>query len=279
MTLSRSRRLARAPEQLRVPFDMTKLDYTNATNAPSFRDKNELHIWRIDLGADGSMRSEWLPADEVKRAESYRRPADASRYLAARTCLRKVLGMYLHVPARHVRFVYNETGKPGLDRRFHDDALHFNMSRSRDIAIVGVSKCGAVGVDIEFIDPDFPFFCVAEKYFTPSTVERLRQLPSDLARSIFFDLWTRIEAYGKGKGEGLSEALHLNYLIPGDLGSKKVLPGEEWSVVNIFADENYAAAVASKEPASCFRHCQMVAAPAAVRKVSAAAVSGEVWQS
>ena len=259
---------------------MTKLAYTNATNAPSFLDKNELHIWRIDLGADGSMpRSEWLPADEVERAESYRRPAGASRYLAARTCLREVLGMYLDAPARQVRFVYNKSGKPGLDRRFHDDALHFNMSRSRDIAIVGVSKCSAVGVDIEFIDPDFPFLSVAEKYFPPSTVERLRQLPSDFARSIFFDLWTRIEAYGKGKGAGLSEALHLNYLIPGDLGSKKVLPGEDWSVVNIFADENYAAAVATTEPASCFRYCRMFAAPTAVGKVSAAAMSGGVWQS
>lgn len=240
---------------------MDKIELKTAPRNPRFHCDNELHVWRIDLETGGSLRHRAsLSKDELERAGAYRSPADGRRYVAARSALRAVLSRYLDVRCEDVRFVYNAYGKPDLDRNFHRDPLHFNMSRSGKIAIIALGKQTSIGVDVEFIDQNFPFVCVADKYFSPSIVRRLRQLPSNSARLMFFDLWTGIEAYGKGTGAGLSASVCLNYLAPrgltGDPAPEELLRSDDWSVANIFVDQNYAAAVATRGPISRFRYWQ-----------------------
>jgi 4'-phosphopantetheinyl transferase len=243
---------------------VNKFDYKIEPGVPHFLRDDELHVWRIDLGIVGSSQNDnALSADEQERAGTYRRPEDAGRYVAARTGLRRVLGLYLDVRPEDVRFVYNEYGKPELDRKFHGDAFHFNLSRSGNITIIAVSDNSSVGVDVEFIDPDFPFLSVAEKYFPLPTVKRLRQLPSDLARSMFFEVWTTIEAYGKGKGAGLSDSMRLDHANRrttqiANCGAGQLSPSKDWSVRKIFAGHDYAAAVATKHPVSCCRYWKVL---------------------
>ena len=243
---------------------MNRLDYNTAPKRERFLSENELHLWRIDLDTSrGFRRNDTLSADEVKRAQTFRRSSDVGRYVAARAGLRDILSLYLNIRPEDVRFSYNEHGKPELDRKVHRETIHFNLSRSGNIAIIAVSGHGSVGVDIEFIDPDFPYLSVAEKYFPPTTLKELRQLPPDSARSMFFDLWTGIEAYGKGKGAGLSDSIYLDYLTPatktiGDHPAEHLQRREDWSITNIFAGHNYTAAVATAGPVSCFRYWQVL---------------------
>jgi 4'-phosphopantetheinyl transferase len=239
---------------------VNKPNYNTRPHRPRFFGDNELHVWRINLTSGRDLLyDDALSTDELERAGTFRRPVDRSRYVSARAGLRNIISMYLNICPEDVRFVYNEYGKPELDRKFHRDTVHFNLSRSGNIAVIAVRERGAVGVDVEFIDPNFPFMSVAEKYFPPITVKRLRQLASDSARSIFFDLWTGIEAYGKGKGSGLSESICLDHLIPatatiGDHAAQRLSQCTDWSVTNIFAGRDYAAAVATRDPVSCFRY-------------------------
>jgi 4'-phosphopantetheinyl transferase len=47
-----------------------------------------------------------------------------------------------------------------------DPLLTFNMSHSGDMMILGLTRNGLIGVDVEMIDPKIDIFQIAEDHFT-----------------------------------------------------------------------------------------------------------------
>ena len=89
-----------------------------------------------------------LCAEERARAERYLFAKHSRRFVLARGTLRSILGGYLGVDAREIRFEEEAHGKPRLAGE-NRNGLSFNVSHSSDIAIYAVSAGRELGVDVE----------------------------------------------------------------------------------------------------------------------------------
>jgi 4'-phosphopantetheinyl transferase len=87
-----------------------------------------------------------------------------------------------------------------------DGGLRFNVSHSRVIGLIAVTKYREVGIDIEYVNHDFDVLSVAASAFSAEEAERLRILPATLQTAAFFSGWTRKEACLKAMGDGLSSS-------------------------------------------------------------------------
>jgi 4'-phosphopantetheinyl transferase len=176
-----------------------------------------------------------LDADERRRFAGFLRPGDALLYAAAHLALRRLLGGYLGVPAARLRFrrapcpgCGGPHGRPALP----GDPLHFSLSHTRGLILVGVAG-EPVGVDVERV-ARFATAQACTSAFHPAEQAALAALapterPLRLAR-----MWTRKEAHGKALGTGLRRDLlaHHHTAIPG------------WTLRNLPCPPGHAAAAA-----------------------------------
>jgi 4'-phosphopantetheinyl transferase len=133
----------------------------------------------------------------------FRFDRDRRRFIVARAVLRCILADYLRVPPAAVRFSYGKRGKPALPEPWAD-RFHFNLSHSGELALIGVTGEGRIGVDIEEFRPVAEEDRIAERFFSPREHATLVSLPKEQQQAAFFNCWTRKEAYIKALGDGLS---------------------------------------------------------------------------
>ena len=212
---------------------------------------NELHVWQISLTAPELQVSSPLTEDEIQRAHRFHFERDRIRFVAARSALRNILAQYLSITPQELVFSYTPKGKPELAPSFRKPALQFNLSHSRDFALLALTRHFRVGADIEFIDAERTTEDIAARFFSPAEVDTLRALPAAERVAAFFQCWTRKEAYVKALGAGLSVPLD-SFDVAFGRGVPPALlriagTAEEishWSLYNVAVPSEYAAAVA-----------------------------------
>jgi 4'-phosphopantetheinyl transferase len=169
----------------------------------------DVHIWRgsLDLSeSSGKALEKLLTSDEADRAARFHFEADRRHYIAARGCLRNLLGRYLGMHPAEIRFNYNEFGKPSLaEPNKHE--LNFSLAHSGSLALYALTLKRQIGVDLEFIRRDFAVDEIAHRFFSAGEVEGLDRIPAALRHVAFFNCWTRKEAFVKAIGAGLSTPL------------------------------------------------------------------------
>lgn len=166
----------------------------------------EAHIWaaRFDLAVSPpASLADLLSAEERARSARFRFPKDRHRSIYARGWLRRFLGGYLGRLNSAIRIETGPHGKPQIA----GGEVHFNVSHSGDGVLFGFSPLGPLGVDLEFVRPVDDWESIAERYFCPSEILALRQIPAASQLEGFFRCWTRKEAYLKAAGTGLSASL------------------------------------------------------------------------
>ena len=144
-----------------------------------------------------------LAPDEQQRAERFRFPDDRQRFVAAHGLLRLILSRYTGALPGELRFTYGPRGKPELAGCPGSDALTFNLSHSRQAALIAVARGRPVGVDVERRREDLDGELIATRFFSPRESEALRALPRAERQAAFYAYWTCKEAYAKARGEGL----------------------------------------------------------------------------
>jgi 4'-phosphopantetheinyl transferase len=202
-----------------------------------------------------------LAEDEVNRANRFRFEKDRERFVAGRGLLRVILSAYVGVPADELIFTYGSHGKPGLRRQEDGQpAVQFNLAHSNGTAIYAITKDRPVGVDIEFVNHEFPIESVAERVFSKVEVAAFRSLPRDMQRTAFFKCWTRKEAFIKALGDGLSCPLSDFdvSLMPGQPAKLLHIRGaseeaSRWYMEDIESVAGYAAAIVFSGP-QCRMH-------------------------
>lgn len=147
-----------------------------------------------------------LSDSERERAAGFRRPTDATTYIAAHALTRVLLSDVAGEPPRYWRFVVGARGKPAVaEDRFQD--LCFSLAHTHGVAAVAVSEGSAVGIDVERSDRPVAVDAIAGHFFSPQEVALLDATPATERRGTFYRLWTLKEAYLKGIGEGLHRPL------------------------------------------------------------------------
>jgi 4'-phosphopantetheinyl transferase len=178
----------------------------NKPTPPLLLKPDHVHLWWIRLDVPEARLRELaasLNADERERAARFRRPEDRDRFIAARGSLRTTLSRYLGMAPAAIRFTYGPHGKPALETHSGQAPLTFNLSHSRGLALLGVTLDRRIGVDVEWIRPEFATEETAVRYFAAGEVAALRSVPPAERAAAFFRCWTRKEAYLKAIGKGL----------------------------------------------------------------------------
>jgi 4'-phosphopantetheinyl transferase len=167
---------------------------------------DEVHLWAWPLDPvveDLSAHIEVLDPAELQRMSNFHFVPDRERYAVAHANLRRILGGYLHQPAKKISFHANRFGKPELAGEA--SSLNFSLSHSQSIAVLAVAHGLPVGVDVEEVKPIEPE--VASTHFSASELSDLSGLQGDAWLSGFYRCWTRKEAILKAEGVGLLRAL------------------------------------------------------------------------
>jgi 4'-phosphopantetheinyl transferase len=164
----------------------------------------EVHVWRAD--ADHWTGSEDdLSAQEMDRADRFRRDRDRRRYVAAHILVRRVLSHYLGVPPANLTLGADEEGKPMILWPRHEASLSFSVAHSGEVALVAVARDQSVGVDVEEIRSDLDVVAVARRALGEAEAGELAGASEGVRTQRFFELWTQEEARGKCRGTGLIE--------------------------------------------------------------------------
>jgi 4'-phosphopantetheinyl transferase len=196
----------------------------------------EVHVWRASLALSDSQeaqRSACLSADERGRASRFLSAPARTQFIAARSALRAILARYLNRDPGEISFRLGPIGKPAL-ADVGSSSVFFNLSHSHQLALVAVTRCGEIGVDVEFVREMASRDQLAERFFHPNEVEVLRELRADQRAEGFFNAWTRKEAFLKATGKGISYGI--------DRVEVTLAPGLNPSVVAVDGNRDVAAA-------------------------------------
>jgi len=164
----------------------------------------EIHLWSASLDVSDEKVVEMrllLNSRELERADRFRVPNAARRFITARAVLRTLIGRMTDTDPAEVEFSYSEQGKPSVT-----GGPCFNSSDSGDTVIVAVAHA-EIGVDVEGLrtlpNPDR----LARRICTDRELEQLAAIPDHESGAALLRLWTFKEAALKAVGLGLPGGL------------------------------------------------------------------------
>ncbi len=162
-----------------------------------------LRLWTVDLlhGIDDAMLVNGaapLSTRELERVARFRFERDRRRYWVSHAVLNTLLAEHAgcHDPASISVNAYGKPFLPGCE-------WHFNMSHSGDLALIGLSPTGPIGVDIEKHLPMDHTDALADCNFTDTERAAWSAIPARERLGAFYRCWTRKEAMLKALGSGL----------------------------------------------------------------------------
>lgn len=163
-------------------------------------------VWWARPDAARPWHRRLFTADELGRADAYRRREDRDRFTVGCATSRLVLGRLLGLAPADVplRRDCARCGRPHGRPRLPGDELHLSVSHSGDWVAVAVTDLGPVGVDVERHAPTAE---LAETVLSPAEAAVLARLPEPERATALIEYWVRKEAVLKATGDGLRVAL------------------------------------------------------------------------
>jgi 4'-phosphopantetheinyl transferase len=175
-----------------------------------FADEHGIDVWlaHYDEISDPHLHAEYrsLLTEEERRQElRFYFPDDQRRYLVTRVMVRTVLSRYLAIEPKDWRFTNNRYGRPEIANLSRAECgLCFNISHTRGLIALGISRHRELGVDVEHVRVREVSIEIANRFFAEAEVAELASVPSERRQDRFFEYWTFKESYIKARGMGLS---------------------------------------------------------------------------
>ena len=163
-------------------------------------DTLRIDIWQYPLETLWACAESLLNTDELQRAQRYHFERHRRRFTIARALLRLILARYLDLSPHDLDFATNAYGKPYLN---HSSEIQFNLSHSRDLALLAIGQHYPLGVDLEFFSGR-PFQGISNMMFSPQEIQDYAQMLPSMRSLAFFHVWAQKEAFIKASGMGLS---------------------------------------------------------------------------
>lgn len=144
-----------------------------------------------------------LSPDDRARARRIVDPGERRRRLAAYAALRIALERVAGRPVRGADFVRSLDGKPSLVA----GQAAFSLSHSPAFALIGVTGCGEIGVDLEQARSVRVSARHQELIVAAANGLADRPLAAEGGDEAFLRAWSRLEALAKARGGGLARLL------------------------------------------------------------------------
>jgi len=172
-------------------------------------------VWHLAADTQGDAlaydrRWELLSPGERARAGRLVFPADRHRFVLAHAALRVILSRYIGTVPTLLAFVTNAYGRPELSTPTGEPPIRFNLSHTHGLVAVAVCRGYDIGVDVESSagKSSVGLFDLASRFFSPSEIASLHDLPNEQRGERVLQVWTLKEAYVKARGLGLSIPLN-----------------------------------------------------------------------
>jgi 4'-phosphopantetheinyl transferase len=235
-------------------------------NSVKIPGKEEVHIWMADLNISESIQQHFeksfLSNEELAKAKSFKFDQHRLQFSASHGYLRFILAQYLNCCPSLIEYEIGEYGKPSLKNPSNPDKIRFNMSHSQNMALYAVTLDVEVGVDIEIIKDDLNIPDLIEHVFTTRENNIFKEIKEDKKTKVFYDVWTRKEAYLKATGEGFNFPLNKIEVTTYPDEEVKLLNVERnqsvnpWSLYSLELPE-YSASIAIKRKKNLLRYIEM----------------------
>jgi len=220
-----------------------------------------LQLWRVDLASAADLLQRYtscLTPEERGRAESRRAGQVREQFVFGRACLRILLGRVLGVGPLQVPITNGSHGKPETPA-LRGQSVSFNVAHSKGTILIALSRRGAVGVDIEHVNPATDLMEIALQSFTANEYMKLVSFTSAEQRQrAFYRCWTQKEAVVKADGRGLTLPLSSFEVPVGPANCAPVRisepsgdPGRPYFVSDLLLGDDLAGAVALESPDDC----------------------------
>lgn len=206
---------------------------------------NEVHIWKVSLQSNVTPEESLIISDEeMKKVGRLRTTEQKNQALTMRVRLRQLLAQYLMLTPNDIEFCSGEFGKPYVN----NSSVFFNLSHSGNTALVAISLCEDLGVDIErwrYIDN---VDGMVKRNFSDTEKQQWLKVDKEQQEELFFNLWackeSFIKATGRGLGMGVSrcgfstDSPHTLQKCPKEYGR-----ADEWSCVSLDIADKVSASV------------------------------------
>jgi 4'-phosphopantetheinyl transferase len=217
---------------------------------------DEIHIWRAFLDMEGQeVKSllKILSGNELARAERFYSQRKYKYFIVARAVLRIILGYYLNIEPRKLRFCYSQNGKPALASDLNIDKLNFNLSHSNRLVLYAITRGREIGIDMEHVQDSLAFKDITNKFLSPREISEFNTLPTTMQKEAFFRYWVCKEACLKAMGERLLTTLKQFdiSIAPGKSAALLSINGDSqqapfWSLQELVAGPGFVSAFAVK---------------------------------
>ena len=141
-----------------------------------------------------------LTPEENERASRFIHVPDKQLYIASRVYTPLLLTLY---SGCNVKIETHERNKPFIKNDGVRAHLHFNISHTEGLLLVGISRAD-IGVDAEVVRPEI-YTGVIDECMSSAEKDLIEKSP-DAARA-FYSLWTQKESLLKADGIGLTDNL------------------------------------------------------------------------
>ena len=222
--------------------------------------EHEIHLWYLPLGQLGGALQHALGSD-LPEGAMHTLKASQLRF-TRRFYLRILLGAYLGIAGKDVHIDRSNRGKPVLDAARHSSAIKFSMAKSQDRVLIGASAGHHLGVDLEPVTrKPRNSLRLAQRYFSAGEYAALKRLGPLRLDEAFLRAWACNEAVVKASGVGIANQL-CRFTVQMDPDQPPAMlasedgDADQWSLALVRPDEDFLAAVASRQPQldiSCFR--------------------------
>lgn len=140
-----------------------------------------------------------LTSEELIRSEEKLTKEIQVKSQLSRGILREILSKNLGCSAKDLKIQRGHEGKIYLPDY---PELHFNVSHSKNLIIIALSK-NEIGIDIEFNKAKFNASTI-KSFMSKQEADKFANLPTSLEQQeYFFLIWTAKEAIAKYYGQGL----------------------------------------------------------------------------
>lgn len=166
-------------------------------------EKNRIHIWSAryeDLERHFRILSGTISRKEQETACTFRKSADAKKYVIRRGVVRHILARYTRHTPEMLIFNTGKNGKPELHPDSASAGVSFSLSHTEEKLVIGVTEKRRIGVDIVSMNPSYQYRDAAEYLLTPSEKAFLTTIEPSQKYQVFFRIWASKEAVIKAIG-------------------------------------------------------------------------------